>query len=203
MLKNTIKFFVVPAIALVLTAKAYNFMDSFFDKNFKSDKVDNKGVALIGGAFNLTNQDGKEIKDTDFRGKFMLVYFGFTSCPDVCPTDLARMTQVMEGLGTSAEGIQPIFITVDPERDNVEKMKEYVKSFYPKLQALTGDKQQISKVAGEYRVFYQKAGEKDAENYGMEHSSYMYLMDKEGKYITHFGSDQNVEIVTAAIKKYL
>lgn len=202
MLKNTIKYLLIPAIALILTAKIYDITNGFLTKGTSFGKSENVGKALIGGEFLLTNQNGESIKDTDYRGKLMLVYFGFTNCPDVCPTDLARITEVMKALGDKADNVQPIFITVDPERDTVEKMKEYAANFYPKLQALTGSKESIEKIASAYKVFHQKAEDQENQNYSVEHSAYIYLMGKDGQYITHFKSEQGVDEIARLIGKH-
>lgn len=139
------------------------------------------GKALVGGPFSLIDQTGKRVTDQDFRGKDMLVFFGFTNCPDICPAGLQVMSAALEKLGKHADDIVPLFITLDPERDTPEKMAEYVKNFSPRLVGLTGSAGDIAAAAKAYRVFYQKVpDEKDPKNYSVDHSAIFYLMGKDG-----------------------
>jgi protein SCO1/2 len=138
----------------------------------------------VGGPFTLTDQHGKRVADADFRGRFMLVYFGYSFCPDVCPTDLAAMAAAIDRLGPEGDRVQPIFITIDPERDTVERLAEYAPLFHPRLIALTGAREEIAQAARAYRVYYEKAGE--APDYLMNHSGIVYLMDPDGRFLTHF-----------------
>ncbi|MBP2298189.1 SCO family protein [Azospirillum picis] len=139
----------------------------------------------IGGPFTLTDNQGRTVTDADFRGKYMLIYFGYTYCPDVCPTELGVMTQALDQLGPKAETVQPVFITVDPERDTVPHMKDYVALFHPRLVGLTGTPDQVRDAARAYRVYYAKAPQKDAkpDEYLMDHSSFIYLMGPDGKFV--------------------
>jgi protein SCO1 len=142
------------------------------------------GGPSIGGPFTLVNQDGKTVTDRDFHGRYMLVYFGYTYCPDVCPTTLNSIAQAMEKLGAKANRVQPIFITVDPQRDSPAVMKQYVSAFSPSLIGLTGTPAQIAAVAKEYRVYYAKHMTGPGPNdYSMDHSSIIYLMGPNGKFI--------------------
>ncbi len=143
-------------------------------------------VALIGGAFTLTDADGKRRSDAEFRGKHMLVFFGFTNCPDFCPTALYGITQALEKLGPKADRIAPIFITVDPERDTPAQLKNYAQNFDKRIVMLTGTPEEIAAVARAYRVYYAKRPLEKAGEYTMDHSAYIYLLDPEGKYLTHF-----------------
>lgn len=168
--------------------------------------IKTSGKALIGGSFELINHDGKTVTDKTYRGKYMLVYFGYTFCPDVCPTELQVMTGALEQLGDKAKNIQPIFVSIDPQRDTPQVMKDYVANFYPGMIGLTGSSEQISKAAKLYRVYYAKASEKDAEpdEYSMDHSSIVYLMGPDGSFVKHFsyGTDSSklAEGIAAAIK---
>lgn len=142
------------------------------------------GGPSIGGPFTLVNDNGKTVTDRDFRGKYMLVYFGYTYCPDVCPTTLNSIAQAMGRLGAKANQVQPIFITVDPQRDTPAVMKQYVSAFSPSLIGLTGTPAQIAAVAKEYRVYYAKHVTGPGPNdYSMDHSSIIYLMGPDGKFI--------------------
>lgn len=146
------------------------------------------GKALIGGPFELTDHTGKKVTDKDYRGKFMLVYFGFTYCPDVCPTELQNIAGALDLIGAERrKKITPIFITIDPERDTQELMASYVENFHPDLVGLTGTPEQIRKVGKAYRVYYKKVIDKDSpDGYTMDHSALVFLMDKNGYYVRHF-----------------
>lgn len=135
----------------------------------------------IGGAFALTDHNGQPRTDADFRGKLMLVYFGFTYCPDVCPTDLQNIGLALDKLGEAAERVQPLFVTVDPARDTAEHLKDYVPMFHPRLVGLTGDAAAIHKAAAAYRVYYAKVPLKD-DDYTVDHSSFIYLIGPDGHY---------------------
>ena len=140
----------------------------------------------IGGPFILTNHRGETVTDASYRGRFMLVYFGYTFCPDVCPTELANMATALEHLGKRADRIQPLFITVDPARDTARMLAGYVSHFHPQMQGLTGTPAQIKQVAKAYRVFFARAGAAQSANYLMDHSSFVYLMAPDGRYLTMF-----------------
>src|SRR5262245_51627757 len=137
----------------------------------------------IGGPFTLTDQHGRRRTDADFRGRLMLVYFGFTYCPDICPTDLQAMSLAIDRLGAAGEAVQPLFITVDPERDTPEHLADYVTMFHPRLIALTGDAAAIREAARAFRVYYAKAPTADGGDYTVDHSGFIYLLDGAGKYV--------------------
>jgi cytochrome oxidase Cu insertion factor (SCO1/SenC/PrrC family) len=143
------------------------------------------GTAKVGGPFTLIDQDGAKRSSTDFRGRYMLIYFGYSSCPDVCPTTLSLMADALDKLGPKAEKIVPLFITIDPQRDTPAKLKPYVASFGPRFVGLTGDLATIRKVAGLYGVYLKKeplAG----GNYAMDHTSVIYLMGPDGKFVGYW-----------------
>ncbi len=146
------------------------------------------GGALVGGPFALTDQDGKQRTDKDFRGKYMLIYFGYTYCPDVCPTALQVMTQALDSLPADEQKrIAPIFVTIDPERDTAALLKSYVGNFHPALVGLTGTADQIRDVARRYRIYYAKAKDDGGSaDYLMDHSSIVFLIGPDGAYVTHF-----------------
>jgi protein SCO1/2 len=135
----------------------------------------------IGGPFTLTDQTGKPRSDTDFRGKLMLIYFGYTYCPDICPTDLITIAQALDSLGPAGNTVQPIFITVDPERDSVDTLADYVSSFHPRLIGLTGTPEDIRRVALAYKVFYARKG--SGEDYTIDHTGVTYLIGRDGGYL--------------------
>jgi len=142
----------------------------------------------IGGPFTLIDQTGKTITDQDFRGKYMLVYFGYTFCPDVCPTSLGIVSDALDQLSPEQlEKVVPIFISVDPGRDTPESLADFVPHFHEKLIGLTGTPEQIKAVARAYKAYFAKVNEDDPDgNYLMDHSSITYLMGPDGKYATHF-----------------
>jgi protein SCO1/2 len=155
----------------------------------------------IGGPFALTDQNGKLRTEADFRGKLMLVYFGFTYCPDICPTDLQAMGLAMDQLGAAGDVVQPVFITVDPERDTPEHLAEYMPYFHPRFVGLTGDADAIKRAAREYKVYYAKAP--TADGYTVDHSAFIYLMDRGGKYLGFFPPGTPAERMVKAIQPYL
>ncbi|KAK9289855.1 hypothetical protein L1049_008015 [Liquidambar formosana] len=159
------------------------------------------GKAAIGGPFNLTNQDGKHVTDRDFLGKWTLIYFGFTHCPDICPDELQKLAAAIDKIKEKT-GIEvvPVFISVDPERDTVEQVGEYVKEFHPKLIGLTGDSDEIRKVARAYRVYYMKTGEEDSD-YLVDHSIIMYLMGPDMEFVKFFGKNYDVDALTDGVIK--
>lgn len=160
------------------------------------------GKALIGGPFTMINQDGKTVTEKDLKGKYALIYFGYTFCPDVCPTELQVITGALEQLGDGAKNIQPVFVSVDPERDSVAVVKEYVSNFYPGMIGLTGSAKQVAAMARTYRVYYSKVVEKGAEpdEYTMDHSSITYLMGPNGSFVKHFAYGTDAKALAKGIK---
>ena len=143
------------------------------------------GQADVGGPFRLTDQNGKSVSDTDFRGRYMLIYFGYSFCPDVCPTTLSVMAQALDKLGGESRRVTPIFITIDPERDTPPVLGDYMKAFGPNFVGLTGGAAAIKDVEKKYRVYaVKKPLEKGA--YGMDHSSVLYLMGPDGRMISFY-----------------
>lgn len=144
------------------------------------------GKALVGGPFTLTDQDGRLVTERDFAGHFMLIFFGYTFCPDICPTELQVMMAAVDELGPEGNRIQPIFISVDPARDTPDVLKAYVGNFSPRLLGLTGTPEQIAAVAKAYRVYFSKVeGTQSNADYLMDHSSIIYLMGPDGQFVKH------------------
>lgn len=160
------------------------------------------GSPMIGGPFTLTDQDGRTVTDSDFHGRWMLVYFGYTYCPDVCPTSLNRNAQAIDLLGERGDGIVPVLITVDPQRDTPQLLKDYVHAFHPRMVGLTGTPQQVATVAREYRVYYAKAVQ-DKGEYLMDHSSLSYLVGPDGKFVQFFSHDTSPQEMADRIKALL
>jgi len=167
-------------------------------------KQDSGGPAL-GGPFALLDGNGKTVTDRDFRGKYMLVYFGYTFCPDVCPTTLNEVADAMDRLGPKkADRVQPVFITVDPKRDRPEVLKHYVAAFGPRVIGLTGTPEDIAKVAKEYRVYYAEhrtGGGPD--DYTMDHSSILYLMGPNGQFLAPIRADESGAQMAANLAKLI
>jgi cytochrome oxidase Cu insertion factor (SCO1/SenC/PrrC family) len=159
-------------------------------------------AAAIGGPFTLVDQDGQVRRDTDFRGKLMLVYFGYTYCPDACPTELQTISQAMDALGGKADQVVPLFISVDPARDTPAQLKSYAESFTPRLVALTGTAEQVAQAARGYKIYYQKVEQKNGE-YLMDHSSFVFLMGRDGRYLAHFTPNSSPDAIAQAIEKNL
>jgi cytochrome oxidase Cu insertion factor (SCO1/SenC/PrrC family) len=157
----------------------------------------------VGSPFALIDHNGQDRTDADFRGKLMLVYFGFTFCSDVCPTDLMAIAGAMDELGPASEALQPLFITVDPEKDRPEQLKEYVKLFHPRLIGLTGDAPQIRKLTSAYKVYYAKSQPSKPLDLGIDHTAYVYLMGRDGGYLGFFPPGTSVDRMADAIRPLL
>jgi protein SCO1/2 len=177
-----------------------------FTSGAQTPKVETTGTALIGGPFTLVDQNGKTVTDRDFRGKYMLIFFGFTHCPDICPAELQVMSAALDALGPKARDVVPIFVTLDPGRDTPEAVGAYVKNFGKTFVGLTGSPTAIANAANAYRVAYQKFEYKDKDgNYGysIDHSALVYLMDKDGKYLVHFAYGTPATQMTETMRRYL
>jgi cytochrome oxidase Cu insertion factor (SCO1/SenC/PrrC family) len=157
----------------------------------------------IGGPFALTDQNGALRTEADFRGNLMLVYFGFTHCPDVCPSDLSQMALVVDQLGQAGQMVQPIFITVDPERDTPEHLKPYLLLFHQRFIGLSGDAVAIQVAARAYRAYYKKVELDDRPDYTIDHSTFMYLMGRDGDYLGFFPPGTSAEQIAEVIKPHL
>jgi cytochrome oxidase Cu insertion factor (SCO1/SenC/PrrC family) len=144
------------------------------------------GAVAVGGPFTLTDQNGAKRSSSDFRGKYQLIYFGYSFCPDVCPTTLGVMSQALDKMGIDADRIVPIFITIDPERDSPAVLKSYMAAFGPRFVGLTGSAGEIIGVEKEYRVYAKKQALAGTSNYGMDHSSVIYLMGPDGRLVSFY-----------------
>ena len=160
-------------------------------------------VAEIGGPFALVDQTGKPRTDADFRGRFMLVYFGYSFCPDICSLALTNMGEAIDALGEKGADVVPVFITVDPERDTVARLADYAKNFHPRLVALTGSKEAIAEAAKAYHVYFAPSGQDTGPEYLMDHTSIIYLMGPNGRYVTHFGPTATPTQMASVIAKRL
>ncbi len=160
----------------------------------------------LGGPFSLVDQHGKNVTDADFRGRFMLIYFGYTYCPDVCPTELQDMGLALDALGAAGDSVQPVFVTIDPERDTVAALAHYADLFHPRLVALTGTSEQVAAVAKAYGVYYARSeaepGASEGE-YLMDHSTFIYLMGPDGGYLARFPHGTSTDALAEGILNFL
>lgn len=157
----------------------------------------------IGGPFTLVSHTGEVRTDADFAGRPMLIYFGYTYCPDVCPTELQKMVVALDELGEAGKDLTPLFISVDPERDTVEQLAAYVPLFHERLIGLTGTAEQVTRAAKAYRIYYAKRQDESSSDYLMDHSSFIYLMDKDNRYLAHFGPQVAPEEIAQRIRALL
>src|SRR6476619_4241128 len=158
--------------------------------------------AAIGGPFQLTDQAGQAVTEQSLKGRPTLIFFGFTHCPDVCPTSLFEISEVLRAMGGDADRVNAYFISVDPERDTAAAMKDYLSSFDPHLKGLTGDAEQIAKVISAYRVYAKKVPLKDGD-YTMDHTALVYLMDRDGRFVSPFNLKRTPEQAAADLKNHL
>ena len=158
--------------------------------------------SAVGGPFKLVDQDAKPITDQDLKGHPFLVFFGFTHCPDVCPTTLFEVSEVLRALGPQAKNVRALFITVDPERDTPKVLKDYVSSFDPRVIGVTGDSEAIAAVGKSYRVYAKKVP-LDGGGYTMDHTALVYLMNKDGRFVAPFKMNRRPEEAAADLKRYL
>jgi protein SCO1/2 len=159
------------------------------------------GASAIGGPFNLVDQDGKPITDQDFKGEPLLVFFGYTHCPDICPTTLFELSEMLHAMGTDADRVHALFITVDPDRDTPAVIKDYLSSFDPHLRGATGDAKAIEAVEKAYRVYAKKVPTEHGD-YSMDHTALVYLMDKQGRFVAPFNLRRRPAEAAADLKKY-
>jgi protein SCO1/2 len=160
-------------------------------------------VKNFGGDFTLTNHLGEQVNQDDFKNKNRLIYFGFTYCPAICPTELQRIASVINQLGDIGKTIEPIFITVDPERDTVEVMRDYVSLFNPRMVGLTGTPEQINDVKKAYKIFAKKAQDETMNDYTMDHSSFIYFIDSNDSLIRIFKMEDSIEHMVEIISDHL
>jgi protein SCO1 len=159
-------------------------------------------VAAVGGPFHLEDQNGKPVSDQDMKGRPFLVFFGFTHCPDICPTTLFDMSQMLKKLGPDADRMGALFITVDPERDTPAALKDYLSNFDPHLRGLTGDQAAVDVAIKAYRVYAKKVPLKDGD-YTMDHTAMVYLMDKDGHFVAPFNMQRTADAEAADLRHYL
>jgi protein SCO1/2 len=166
-------------------------------------KITSTGVVSIGGPFDLVDHTGKTVRASDFRDKYMLVLFGYTSCPDVCPTELQVITEAMDRLGDDGKDVVPMMISIDPERDTVAVLADYMGHFHPRLLGLTGSLAQVKAAGKAYRVYFAKTKPDEDGDYFMDHSSFVYVMGPDGKYLHHFAPNVGAEVMARKIRQLM
>lgn len=157
-----------------------------------------QGISL-GGPFSLVNQDGKPVTEREYAGRWMLIYFGYTFCPDVCPTELGTLAAAVDAMGAPGEGVVPAFVSVDPERDTPAVLADYVSRFHPRMQGLTGSAEQVADAARRFRVYYARATRAENTDYLMDHSSFIYLVGPDSRVRALFRPDATPEAIAAAV----
>ena len=194
-----------PAQRIVLGAFAFFAMLGLgifvaFTADFRPGAGERTG---FGGPFVLTASDTRVVTERTFRGRYMLIYFGYTHCPDICPTTLMTVSQVLEKLGPLADKVQPVFVSIDPERDTPAVIGKYLEAFDRRIVGLTGSPAEIAAAAKQYRVFYKKSPFENSDDYSMDHSPYIYVMDPDGRYVTLFSPDQSPDQMEARLRALL
>jgi protein SCO1/2 len=186
-------------VAVVLAAYAFLMLRPVQETPTQQQPL---AISSIGGPFTLTGSDGKQFSSASLAGKPYAIFFGFTHCPDVCPTTLFEVSEILKALGPDADRTRALFITVDPERDTPAVIKDYLSSFDPHLSGLTGDPATIAAVAKAYRVYFKKVP-LDQGGYTMDHTAIVYLMDKEGRFVSPFSLKRSTEAAAADLRRYL
>lgn len=188
---NMAKWIGIAVIAIAIAVAAW----------FLAPSPTNDSRALVGGPFSLVNQDGERVTEQDFQGRYLLIYFGYTYCPDVCPVDLHAMSAALDMIDAhTLSRVQPVFVTIDPERDTVDVVRKYVSLFHPKLIGLTGTEEEIAAAAKAYRVFRRKIESEEQGEYLMDHSAITFLMDPDGGYLAHFSTGFTPEAMAARLE---
>lgn len=199
---STAKIVAIVASVLIVLG-CYFFLTTPSAQKRKYSTTHDQNKIDIGGEFELINLDGKLENSAKYIGKYRLVYFGFTYCPDICPTALNLMSQIIDNLDKYGVEIVPIFVTIDPNRDSIAVLKPYLMHFNKKIIGYTGTDEQIRKVANQFKVYYAKVPRHDApaEDYLLDHSSFLYFLDIHGNFIKHFPSSSSPNIVANEIMR--
>lgn len=202
--KGLTKVLILFAIIIAVVAIYFIMTSSIKDKPLagRGSEIDRQGSVDIGGEFTLIDQNGQPFGSEQLRGKTALVYFGFSFCPDICPTSLHKMAKVVETLGKYNIVVTPVFISLDPERDTSEILKKYLATFGDTFIGLTGDKTKVKAVADKFKVFYAVAPGSTVgkSGYLLDHTSLLYIMDKNGKYMHHFHIDSSPEEIVEYLR---
>jgi len=186
----------------LLTGAALGFIALKVPTPTTNTEIQVTGKPAVGGPFSLIDQHGNRVTEKDFLGRYMLVFFGYTNCPDICPAGLQVMSAALDKLGSRANDVVPVFITLDPAEDTPERLAAYLKSFHPRLVGLTGSESEVAAAAKAYRVFYQKVpDEKNPSHYSIDHSAIFYLMGKDGTLAAPIPHTNDVDQLALAIEK--
>jgi protein SCO1/2 len=161
------------------------------------------GKARVGGPFTLTDQHGSPRSLADFRGKLVLLYFGYTFCPDVCPTDLLAIGRLIQALGRDGNAVQPVFVTLDPERDTQAVIGNYATAFHPRFVALRGSERETRRIATAYKVYYEKVKPPGSSTYVIDHTAFIFLLDREGDYVAFFPPGTTVDRMAVMVREVL
>jgi protein SCO1/2 len=161
------------------------------------------GKHPVGAPFALSDPEGRRVALADFRGKLVLLYFGYATCPDVCPTDLANIGQLVRDLGAQGDEVQPLLVTLDPARDTPEVLRAYAAAFHPRFLALRGSEDEVRRVATDYKVFFEKVPLPGTETYAIDHAAYTFLLDREGRFATLFPPGTPAERMAAMVREQL
>ncbi len=202
-MKSLRRLLIIVALA-VASSVAISWALRVVCPGMRSPRATTSGTAAIGGPFTLVAANGDIVTDQTYRGRWTLIFFGYTFCPDICPTALSNMTVALEKLGLDAAQVQPLFITVDPERDTRGVLTEYLKSFDPRIVGLTGTEAQIANAVREYRVYVaQQKSEAGDKDYLISHSGYIYLMDPNGGFVNVIPGNEDGEGIAAQLRMHI
>jgi len=191
-------------IAIIAAIVLFSESDRILPTNQSNTGELTDPLTTVGGPFELTDHTGRTVTNRDFLGNYMLIYFGYTWCPDICPVDVLVMSEAMEVLGEASTRVQPIFITVDPNRDTISSLSQFVSHFHPQLIALTGTEEQIAIAAKAYKVYFKKGEElESADDYLVDHTSFIYLMGPDGKFLEFFRRGLQPTEIALTIERYL
>jgi cytochrome oxidase Cu insertion factor (SCO1/SenC/PrrC family) len=197
-------FLFVLVATVTAVAGALYFSESESERGRRLEATGTEtGVPLIGGAFNLVDQDGVAVTENELLGQWSLIYFGYTYCPDVCPVTLTNMAAAIEALGTAGNRVVPMFMTVDPKRDTVESLKDYAQHFHPRTRFLTGSEEEIDRAMKVFRVYRNVRAEDGNENYLVDHTSIIYVMGPDGKFVSSFSHATSVPEMTDRLRRLL
>ena len=200
---RSVRFFLILGIGLLILDAALLLIGRRSSESYRGATAISTGTAAIGGPFTLVATDGTAVTDASYRGKWMLIYFGYTFCPDACPTALANMSAALKTLGNEADKVQPLFITVDAKRDTRPVLGDYLKSFDSRIIGLTGSKEQTAAAATVYRVYIGTSPGKAKDDYLVDHSSFVYLMDPMGKFTGVIRGETPGEEMAAQLRKLM